>query len=349
MTRSAADPESPAGLFKARQNSVESDVSYSTDSSYWFGWMDFGDLFVPGRGQVGLHYDWTWITLLSAMRTGDMNFVRLAATMARHRIDVDQLWSDGDPPEVRGLQRGDCNFPMLHCYRLYSPPKVDSNWLAGVVLWYMLSGEPKALECATRNAEGLKAAWAHIAKTRPYAGPQTDMAANAWSMSSYCAMYKLTGEKKWLDEALGLFRTNVTAKRKSLGPFLHDPAHQIQSQDYIQEDMKYCYALASFCELQHLTGDEDLMKLLAEGCQQDFPDSFFEAPLFLADLYAYVGHKTPNGEYLKKAAELFAQAFPECKCPPVFLPDNSVWSRTSAMMLRTGHLLQYAAWKKAGK
>lgn len=346
MTHSAADPANATGLFKARQDSVESQVSYLVDSSFWFGWMDFGDLFVPGRGQVGLHYDWTWIMLLSAMRTGDMNFVRLAASMARHRIDVDQLWSDGDPPEARGLQRGDINFPMFHCYRLYRPPTVETNWLAGVVLWHMLTGEPKALECCARNAEGLKAGWAHVARIKPWAGPQTDMAANGWAMSSYCAMYKLTGDQKWLDEALGLFRTNVTAKRKNLGPFLHDPHHQIQSQDYIQEDMKYCYALASFCELHHLTGDEGLMKLLQEGCAQDFPDSFFEAPFFLADLYAYVGLKTNHPESIRKAADLFAQAFPESKCPPVFLPHNSVWSRTSAMMLRSGHLLQYANWKQ---
>ena len=279
MTHSAADPESAAGLFKARQDSVESEVSYSTDSSYWFGWMDFGDLFVPGRGQVGLHYDWTWIMLVSALRTGDMNFVRLAATMARHRIDVDQLWSDGDPPEVRGLQRGEVNFPMFHCYRLYRLPKVDTNWLAGVALWHMLTGEPKALECCARNAEGLQAGWAHVAKTKPWAGPQTDMAANAWSMSSYCAMYKLTGERKWLDEALGLFRTNVAPKRKSHGPFLHDATHQIQSQDYIQEDMKYCYALASFCELQHLTGDEDLHEAARGRVRAGFPRQFLRGPV----------------------------------------------------------------------
>lgn len=345
MTQSAADPENAAGLPKARQNSVESEVNYSTDSSYWFGWMDFGDLFVPGRGQVGLHYDWTWLMLVSALRTGDMSFVRLAAPMARHRIDVDQFWSDGDPPEVRGLQRGELNFPMFHCYRLYRLPRVDTNWLAGVVLWHMLTGEPKAVECCARNAEGLKAGWAHVAKAKQWMGPQTDMAANAWTMSSYCAMYKLTGDKRWLDEALGLFRTNVVPKRKSHGPFLHDPARQIQSQDYIQEDMKYCYALGPFCELHHLTGDADLMKLLQEGCERDFPDSFFEAPLFLADLYAYVGLKTNNQEHIRKAADLFAQAFPESRCPPVWLPNNSVWSRTSAMMLRAGHLLQYANWK----
>ena len=348
MTRSAADPQCPTGLYRARQTSVESDVSYISDSSYWFGWMDFGDLAVPGHGPVGLHHDWTWIMLLEALRTGDMSFVRLAVPMARHRIDVDQLWSDRDPPEVRGLQRGDFNFPSFHCYRLYRPPSVDTNWLAGVALYYMLTGEPKALECCARNVEGLKAAWAWIDKTKPWAGPQEDMAANAWSMSAYCAMYQLTADRKWLDEALALFHAHVVPKWKRLGPFLHDPANQIRSQDYVQEDMKYCYAIAPLCELHHLTGDETLFKLLKEGCEKPFPDSFFEAPLFLSDLFAYVGHKTRNEDYIRRAADLFAQSFPESRCPPVFLPNNSIWSRTSAMTLRTGHLLQYAWWKLKG-
>jgi len=309
--------------------------------------MDFGDLFVPGRGQVSLHYDWIWLMLLNAMRTGDPACLRLGGEMARHRIDIDQFWSDRDLPEVRGLQRGDHNYPSFHCNRIYNIPGVSQNWLAGVALYYMLTGEPKALECCQRNAEGLKAGWAWVAQNKPYGGPQGDMAANAWSMNSYCAMYRLTADKKWLDEALGLFTAHVVPKWKSQGPFLHDPARQIQQQDYIQEDMKYCHSLASFCELHHLTGDETVFKLLTEGCEKPFPDSFFEAPLFLADLYAYVGLKKQNPEYLVKAADSFGAGFPMSKCPPVYLPDNGTWSRMAAMTLRTGHLLQYAFWKQS--
>ena len=77
----------------------------------------------------------------------------LGGEMARHRIDVDQLWSDRDPPECGGLQRGETNFPSFHSSRLYWLPDVKSNWLAGVALYYMLTGEPKALEGWRRNAE----------------------------------------------------------------------------------------------------------------------------------------------------------------------------------------------------
>lgn len=345
MTRSLADPENPAGLVKARQSSEAFNVGYSQDFSLWHGWMDFGDLSVPGHGQVSLHYDWLWVVTTGAMRTGDAGLLRLGCEMARHRIDIDQAWSDRDLPELGGLQHPDWNCPSYHCGSLRSVPGVGANWLAGLVGYYMLTGEPKALECCLRNAEGVRAGWRWVAKRRPYNGPQTDMADNAWSMSAYCAMHKLTGERKWLTDAVDLFNRHVAPKREELGPFLHDARHQIRQQDYIQEDMKYCYLLGALCELHHLTGDEKIFKLLQEGCEKVFPDTFFEAPVYLSDMYAYVGLKSAKAEYLKKAADLFAQGFSESKCPPVYLADSTTWSRAAVMTLRTGHVMQYATWK----
>jgi len=348
MTRSTVDPASPHGLAAARRHSPWSSVGYWGDSCYWYGWMDFGDISVPGRGPVGLHYDWLWVMLLNAMRTGDPSFMREAVDMARHRVDVDQLWSDRDPPDVCRLQRGDANFPAFHCNRLYFPPSVRTNFLAGVALYHMLTGELKALECCRRNAEGLKTSWAHIAKHPPWAGPQGDMAANAWAMHAYIAMHDLTGDKHWLDEALKLFKTNVSAKWKSLGPHLHS-RQQIRSQSYTRDDIRYCYAVHVFCLLHHRTGNKKLFELLKAGCDKDFPENFFDAPLFLADLHAYVGLKTGKTGYLDDAVEHWIEGFPESKCPPVFLPNNSQWSRRRAMQLRAGHLLQYCFWKRNNK
>lgn len=339
MTRSVADPDDPTSLFRARQQAV-------THNLFWFGWMDFGDIAVPGRGPCSLHYDWPWILLLDALRTGDVRFLRLATDMVRHRTDVDQHWSDRDLPEHRGLMLRDQNYADYHGSRLYRPPDVTSNWLAGVVFYYLLTGEPKALECCRRDAEALKPAWERIAQKKPWAGPQGDMAAIGWSLDAYGAMYDLTGDKAWLDEALKLFHTHVLALRKEHGPHLFNPDAQVRYQDYMEEDIKYCYAIQFLCELHHRTGDEGVLGLLKEGCEKKFPSTFFDAPIFLSGLYAYVGRATGNKDYLAKAADLFAEGFPESKSPPVFLPDNSVWSRQAAMMLRTGHLLQYACWKR---
>jgi hypothetical protein len=349
MAVSAADPAGTNSIWKARQYSVESATWYVEDSCHSFGWMDYGDICVPARGPASLHGDWPWIMWLDLLRTGNLNFARLAVPMARHRIDVDQFWSDRDLPEIRGLQRPDFNFPGSHCGRLCWVPDGRGNWLAGAALHYMLTGEPKALETCARNAAGLKALWEWIAKAKPYAGPQGDMAATGWSILSYCTMYDLTADKKWLDDAMALFKANVMPKWQALGPFLHDPYGQIQSQDYIQEDAKYCHAIVPFCELHRRTGDETVMKLLKEGCDKSFTEGFFEAPRFLADLYAYVGMKTGNKELLERAADQFAGGFPLSKCPPVFVPDSITWSYSAAMTLRAGHLLQYAYWKQGGK
>ena len=56
--------------------------------------------------------------------------------------------------------------------------------------------------------------------------------------------------------------------------------------------------------------------------------------------------KTGRKDYADDATEHWIEAFPDGKCPPVYLPANSQWSRRAAMQLRAGHLLQYCFWKK---
>jgi hypothetical protein len=346
MYASLVDPASSNGLFAARTQSSWTTVTYFGDSTYWYGWMDFGDLPCPGRGPTSLQQDWLSIVLLGAMRTGDIDYLRFGAEMARHKIDIDQLWSDRDMPDVIGLQRGSLNFPAFHCFRLSAPPSVRENQLAGMVLYHLLTGEPKALEACRRNAAGLKSAWERIVSRKPYAGPQNDMAANGATLQGYCAMHALTGEKAWLDEALTLFRTNVVAKWKVLGPHLHD-RRQIRGQSYAKDDVRYCYAIESLCLLHRATGDGEVLKLIQEGCEEPFPENFFDAPLFLAGLHAYGALAAGKPDYADDAVEHWIEASPESECPPVFLPESSTWTREKAMHLRAGHLLQYAFWKRA--
>jgi exo-rhamnogalacturonan lyase-like protein len=348
MTLSVVDPQSKSGLVAARKDSPWTSITYFGDSAYWYGWMDFGDIAVPGRGPAGLGGDWLLVMMMNAMRTGNIGFLRMGTEMARHRIDIDQLWSDRDPPSVNGLLRAG-GFPAFHCYRLYRPPSVRSNHMAGTALYYMLTGEPKALEVCKRNAEGLKRSWAHIAKTRPWAGPQGDMSANAAAIHSYLAMSDLTAEEKWIEEALALFRRNVAPKAKALGPHMHS-RQQIRSQGYTKDDIRYCHSIYALCLLQHYSQDKQLLELLKAGAKKDFPENYFDAPLFLADLHAYVALKTGKSDYADDAVEHWIEASSESKCPPVYQgKKNSIWPGRAVMHLRAGHLLQYYFWKKNGK
>jgi hypothetical protein len=349
MTRSAADPTSESSIWHARTERKTACRNWGF--GFWYGWMDFGDLAVPGSGTVNLHYDWPYVMLLDLLRTGDLNCLRLATEMTRHRVDIDQQWSDRDRPEYRGFQRAPGTYAHFHCSRFSrSQPNVVSNWLAGVVLYHMLTGDLKARECIERNSRAIPRAWDRILKSKDYYVRRIPghMQGVARAMFAYVAMHGLTGDKVWLDRSLDLFRRCVVAKWKAHGPHLHD-RKQIRSQSYTRDDIRYCYSLHTFCLLHHVTGDKKLFELLRAGCEQDFPENFFDAPLFLADLHAYVALKTGNRELLDDAVEQWIMAFPESKSPPVYLPNNSQWSRRKAMFMRAGHLLQYAHWKRKGE
>ena len=324
MAQNAVDPSNATSLLKVREYA---------HASFTYGWMDFGDLLVGGR-QSSLSGDWPYVMLLGAIRTGNPAFLKLGSEMTEHRIDIDQQWSDRDDPMAsRRIQRAG-GYLVWHGGPTYAQPSLSENWISGPALYYMLTGEPKALECCLLDAEALLAA-----PPKAYGG---NMRANGWAMNAYCAMYKLTSDKKWLTAALDLFKANVVPKWKALGPLLHDPNDQFRSQDYQKEDQQYCHAIATFCELHQLTGDATVYQLLKEGADTSNKNSYYAAALYMSDLYAYVGLRENNAEYMAKASESFSAGFPISKSPSVFLPNNKAWSYLAVMTLRTGHVMQYA-------
>ncbi|MHC4917055.1 MAG: hypothetical protein ACYTGB_16370, partial [Planctomycetota bacterium] len=287
MTLSAADPKGKSSIWHGRRTTMK--PGYKVDFGYWYGWMDFGDLALPGPGTASLHYDWPYLMCLSFMRTGKPEFLRLADEMVRHRVEVDQQWSDS--PTVlkgyHGFQRNGRTYAHFHCERFTrAQPHVANTWLAGPVFYYMLTGDPKAREAFERTAKFIAPAWETMRKSENYyvRRQMGDMQMAARTIMACCSLYALDAEKKWLDLALGIVRKEIAAKHKRLGPHLH-ARNQIGGQSYAKEDIKYCYSIAAFCLLHHYTQDKDLFKLLQEGCDKDFPENFFDAPLFLADLH----------------------------------------------------------------
>lgn len=340
MQRSASDSDNPVSLFAARQAPWSGALGYWGAHGQSFGWMDFGDIGVPGRGVVGVD-DWSHIMLINALRFGDEPSMRLGSQMARHIVDIDQHWSDRDLPRNRGLQKrgGGARFaifPEFHSTQLQYAPRL-ANLVSGVVLHYMLTGQPKSREAGLRYAHGLTTAWE--------GAESGGITSAAHSISALGATYEMTGDRRWLDEALKLFNTHIMALRQRHGPHLHS-GQQIQGQGYARQDQAYCLAIQYLCEFHHVSRDAQVMKLLEEACEREFDDrNFFDAPTYLSGLFAYVGLRTGNDEYLAQAARLFAQSFPESRSPPVFLTGNSVWHE-SVHMLRSGYLLQYAWWAK---
>jgi len=348
MSQTAVDREDKRSIFAARRTCEKFAIGYHRDQSFWYGWMDFGDLSVPGVGQTSLSGDWLLLVLQEYLRNGNPDAFELATQMARHRVDIDQYWSDRDPATVNRIQRGPV-WPTFHARGRRGGPSAAGTFIAGPALWYMLTGEPKAREACVRSASGLVAAWEAINKSNVYGGgTKVNMAANASTINSFCAAYDLTAKKRWLDQAIKLFDTNVTAKWKHYGPHLHSPGKgQIVGQGYSREDAAYCAAIAPLCNLHRHTGNKKVFKLLEDGCKKPMAsDSYYDAPIYTAGLYAYVGAVLQNPDYLKKASKQFGLGFPESKSPPVFMPGNKSWSTRSASLIKAAALVEYGFWKQ---
>jgi uncharacterized protein YyaL (SSP411 family) len=174
------------------------------------------------------------------------------------------------------------------------------------------------------------------------------MADNGWAIESLCVLYDLTADKRWLDEAMKLFERNVTLRWKNFGSHLHKPV-MVQGQDYLPFDKSYCYFIMPLCGLHARTGNKEIERLLIEGCETPFPESFYDAPMYLAALFAYTYTVTDNEAYLKQALNLFAQGFPESATLPIVMPGDNTWSELSAMRIRAAWPIYYALWHKEQK
>ncbi|MCX7591101.1 MAG: hypothetical protein N2255_05675, partial [Kiritimatiellae bacterium] len=318
--------------------------------SVWFGWMDFGDVCSPWGGWYGgaitprnLHYDWTRVVLLQYLRTGERAFLDLGTEMARHQIEIDQNWSDRDDPRYRALMRPDATASEVHTGGASALPAPEQNWLSGVALYYQLTGDPKARECALRNYQGLQERLIKRLAARP--DENIYLHFSLLALENLLALYSMTGEKKYLDDIGVVLEGHICGRFRDAGPFLYEPRLEIRQQDYHMLGKQYCYGLSALCEYHYRTGDVRVGKILAEACVAEFPQTFYEAPLYLADLYGYVGYMTGNDTLLRRGMDCFADAFPESRHPPVYHLGENNWTERAAMVLRAGSVLQFALWR----
>lgn len=337
------DPEHKGGLTYLRTVGNEK-------GSVWFGWVDFGDVCSPWGGWYGgaitprnLHYDWTRMVLLHYLRTGERAFLDLGTEMARHQIEIDQNWSDRDDPRYRALMRPDSTASEVHTGGSSALPLPEENWLSGVVLYYQLTGDHKARECALRNYEGLQERVIRRLVMRP--DDNVYLHFSLLTLENLLALYELTGEKKYLDDIAAVLEGHLLRRFRDAGPFLYEPRLEIRQQDYHMLGKQFCYGLAALCEYHYRTGDERVGKILAEACAAEFPQTFYEAPLYLADLYGYVGYMTGNESLLERAMDCFADTFPESRNPPVYHSGENNWTERTAMVLKAGNILQFVLWR----
>jgi hypothetical protein len=345
MAFNIIDPESKDGL-------IHAETAGARPGSVWFGWMDFGDICSPWGGNYGgsvtprhLHHDWIWVVLLQYLRTGDPAYLERGLTMARHQMDIDFSWSDRDAAPYSHLFRHDRGSSDIHSYwNSHTMPQAEKNWLSGMALYYLLTGDPKARECALRNYEGLKRGWINPVKAKP--SPYHSLPASLLTIRNLLALHAITGEAKYMGDIKSIFNSHIVPREKEWGPHLFDPRGELRGQEHHQLANQYCFGVATLCEMHYRTGDKKLDALLKAGAAKPFTNTFYEAPLYLSDLYAYVGYRQGNKQLIEKGMDGFIDNFPESQKPPLFLPGMNEWTSHTARVLQTGHVLQWVFWKR---
>jgi len=343
-------------------NSKTSLTYARTTPGQWFGWMDFGDVCSPSGGYYAgwtmcrnLHYDWTWSVLLHYMRQGNPNLLRLGGEMARYLENIGQNWSDRDAAPYRALFRADNTAVNLHS--LWSNdyptslPRPCGNWLSGVVLYYMLTGDPKAMECIERNYKGMQESRIAFIKTAKPGGwnehvDNRPLGATFWTISNLQSLYALTGDSKYLDDIKVLVNGHLLPAAKAMGPHMFDAAMENAGQGYNMLGEQLCYGLAGLCEYCYRTKDEQVDKLLKDIADKGAPSTFYEAPLYFADLYGFLGQGSKDKALMEKGMRSFADGFPESRIPAVYSEGRADWSVRPPELLRAGSMLHFFCWKQ---
>lgn len=342
MVRNILDPASKTSLAHARGTEGE-----------WYGWMDFGDVSSPSGGYYAgwiqnrsLHYDWTLAVLLHYLRTGDPALLKLGTEMARHLQEIDQSWSDHDPAPANRLFRPDGSQQGLHT--AFHTPSVDRNWVGGVVLYHLLTGDPKALECIERNAEGIRQARVENLRKDPNAwrgDRDNTLQTTLLTIGNLMSLHTLDGDKRHLDDIQTLVANHLLPANKELGPHLYNPDLETAGQGYNELGQQLAYGVAALCDYHYRTRNEAAGRLLEAMAQKGLPTSFYEAGLFFSDLYVYLGWLNNDQPMIEKGMRAFADGFPESRTPAVFFEERKDWTVRPPMMLRAGSLMHYLCWR----
>ncbi|MDF2962098.1 MAG: hypothetical protein K0S39_3833 [Paenibacillus sp.] len=166
-----------------------------------YGILHWGDAPDQGYTEQGRgNGDWIWsnneydfphAAIHLYARTGTRRFLDYVLTAAEHWLDVDICHFSEDPLKFQGH--------IMHSVRHATlMPKVCHQWVEGLLDYYHMTGEKSALEAAL----GVGANVTRILSTPRY---KEEGGINAresgWALRSLGALYKETGDPRWLESA----------------------------------------------------------------------------------------------------------------------------------------------------
>ncbi|MBN2395311.1 MAG: hypothetical protein JXC36_02480, partial [Candidatus Atribacteria bacterium] len=328
-----ADPgpsRPPTSIYTEREQRIRMNMDY-------YGWFHFGDLAWGNDNYCSLHYDWPYSMLLHYIRTGKSKFFEMGEEMARHRYDIDQY--HGDRSDSQGehvwnnfLQRYEKSSHGNLKYYPYGEdtPKLSHTWNGGLVLYYLLTGDKLALEAAEEVG---RSAFNNYSNFINEQGGIYEIRHQGWALLNLLNLYRVNGEKSYLTLAKAIGKNSLLYLEKQTGSLGYWGGSYSGPDPSYQSLVMFGYVIEPLIYLHYYTQDIEIMNLLIRmanwlkneclfgGYTQQgrymplqTPDTWYRGERkggeivrlwFLADLMAYVYHKTGKQEYLDLARQMF--------------------------------------------
>jgi len=173
-----------------------------------YGWGNFGDI-SWANGHSSLHYDWPYGMLFQFVRTDEYEFLHLGAQMTKHRYDIDQYHTKEDSDTFNYGQE----FEKGSHHTDYYKPRPSHTWVQGLLLYYVLTGDRKALEAAKENGEFYINNFGEHGEWDGYWGIRIP----GWTIAGLTEIYQYTGEQRYLNFAGNLIVNGVLFREQEWG------------------------------------------------------------------------------------------------------------------------------------
>lgn len=327
----------PLTIYTQRENRSTTYVKYNID---WYGWFNFGDL--PWAvGWSSLHYDWPYSMLLHFLRTQDYTFFDLGNEMIRHRYDIDQYHTRGNDPNSRWFnywqryEKGYHGNLDLWPNREYTPQSTHT-WTGGLILYYLMTGDKKALDTTLENNEAIIARWRYIFGVESKNVEHDEIRDQGWCVLNLLNSYRVTGNQDYLNLATAIVNNSLLwmeVRRGKKGYW-----GEITNPD-LQSMVMFNFVIEPLIEFHYETKDNNVKELLIrmakwlknnsllggkynnEGNYMPFYSPYhwkkgdydgvkghIVYDFFYVNLFAYVYLLTNDYEYLDLARRVFRDA-----------------------------------------
>ncbi len=218
----------------------------------FLGSMNFGDL-VWSFGYCSLFYDWPYGMLIQYLRFDQREMLDIGEDMVRHRADIDrgqgwQRYEKGHHGNLERIRRS--KYRNRGGFR----PHASHTWNRGLLLYWALTGDPRAREAAEENGK----AYYHILDKHKNADvDMREFRVPTWALEACLAMYEYTGSERYLEKANEVFTRTLLSmekKRGSQGHIVDGGKQQAQFTGFLVEPI---------ARLHHVTERKDVLDFLS--------------------------------------------------------------------------------------